>query len=232
VKAYIINLIDRADRWASAELQLEGGRTEYVRVDAVDARKISSEDSSYLTKSVLAIWKSHMRAMENFLNSKEEHAIILEDDFEFTRNFSLDKLEELLCSDFDYLQLGYLTESRMEWIDIRYSNSFDLFTKFLFWFHEKFPDLGKPFGEKYLVKKQKGIARRFVLDDIRAGAHAYIINRKFAKIILELNQPPFLSTDLMYISLGQMRYFKMARLRTSIISQSKSKSSVENRFMN
>jgi hypothetical protein len=86
------------------------------------------------------------------------------------------------------------------------------------------------FFSRLLIREQRGIPFDFVLNDIRAGAHCYLINRKFAEFALGINTPIFLSTDLLYMSLGHMRSLNMSRVRKNMVSQSNSPSSVTERF--
>ena len=59
----------------------------------------------------------------------------------------------------------------------------------------------------------------FVADDCLPGAHFYLVNRKMASAILELNEPQFLSIDDFYSALSKMRTFRILRSRKSAASQ-------------
>ena len=59
----------------------------------------------------------------------------------------------------------------------------------------------------------------YVADDCQPGAHFYLINRKIAKGILELNNPQFLSIDDFYRALSKMRIYKIISPKNSYASQ-------------
>ena len=227
MRGFVINLFDRPERWQSAQAQSHRLGIQIIRVDAIGP----IQDSVYLTPGVAAIWESHKRAFLEFLLSHQTHALILEDDFKVKR-FAKKRIEKALkISSFDFLQIGFLKTRKKEYIDIFYANNSDLLLKIFFKLSARFKNIFGNLNQKYRVLKQSEIPVQIVLDDIRPGAHAYIISKKFAQEMLKINTPAFLSTDQLYISLGQMRIFSMGRLRKSLISQSNSPSSVRQRFV-
>jgi len=158
--------------------------------------------------------------------------LILEDDFNVK---SWDKMkiiiQKSLLYKFDFVQIGYLKTSPLNSISILTQNSQDFFLKWLALASEIPLLKRRKFFSRLLIREQTGIPMDFVLNDIRAGAHCYLINRKFAEFALGINAPIFLSTDLLYMSLGHMRSLNMSRVRKSVVSQSKSPSSVTERFL-
>ena len=230
MQVYIINLDERKDRWLSAESQLYSSHLNFQRVSAIQGSVIS--DDTRCTSGVTAIWKSHRKAMEVFLASPNEFALIFEDDFIVK---SWDRLESiiqksLLC-EFDFVQIGYLRTSPFNSVSIFTQNSQDFLLKCLALL-STIPVLKKrEFFSRLLIQEQLGIPLEFVLNDIRAGAHCYLINRKFAEFALGINMPIFLSTDLLYMSLGHMRSLSMSRVRRNVVTQSSSPSSVSERFL-
>jgi hypothetical protein len=230
MEAYIINLEERRDRWSSAIYQFANLPFTPNRVDAISIGIQNIDEFGYLTPGVLAIWSSHLKAMTEFLKTENEYCIIFEDDFLIEQKDIQKVIEVIKDCDFDFLQLGYLRTRKKDYLDVFYSNTADLIFKLLNFLSKKNRVLEKHFGNKYLVRRHENTKFTFVMDDIRAGAHAYVASRKFASEMLVINNPPFLSTDQLFISLGTMRIFRMARIRKSLIAQSKSPSSITQRF--
>lgn len=231
MKAYVINLEARTDRWRDAEKQAHFFPKGLTRVLAIEASSIPASEMIYLPSGVVATWKSHLFAYRRFLqDSADSHCLILEDDFiikdskEFVR--SLD-----LSSGFDFLQLGFLTPHpsdyvyRVVWdlqsVALRVLSSISTF----------------PFVKNQGIMRSRSLLenakrpRKTVLHDIHAGGHAYVISRDFATGALGINNPVFLSTDGVFMSLAKSRAFKMGRVRKSLVGQSNSPSSVSARFI-
>ena len=231
MKAYLINLDERRDRLEYAERQLSAVNMEYVRVSAIKATENFSNQYPYVTPSVAAIWLSHLSALREFLETDEAHALVLEDDFQI--ECSKKKFHSVLLEHEygDFFQIGFLVTNTFDRINYYSNNFLDSCFKVL----EKYSRRRFPFANylssKYLVYGQKNAKFSTVSNDIRAGAHSYIISREFAKKVLEFNQPVLFSTDQFFISLSKMHTFRMLRLRSSIIGQSDSISSVQSRFI-
>jgi GR25 family glycosyltransferase involved in LPS biosynthesis len=216
-----------------AESQFESMPFEFERIDAVSKIEISPKSEAsrkYITDSVLAIWESHKKAFRKFLDTEDEYALILEDDFRLIKKIKFLCESWMADQKLDFFQVGYLVTRNKELLDIKYANIADLALKSAH--HISNSEIFKvgTVANKFRVKSQQGIRFKTVLDDIRPGAHAYVVSRKFAEESLSLNDPAFLSTDLFFMSLGQMRTFRMGRIRISRIGQSDSSSSVEKRF--
>ncbi len=92
-RAYVINLARSPDRLAGMRDRLERAGLEWVRVDAVDGRQFGDppwenfDDFTYNYlwgmhphPNELGCYLSHHRALQAFLDSGEETALILEDD--------------------------------------------------------------------------------------------------------------------------------------------------------
>jgi hypothetical protein len=77
------------------------------------------------------------------------------------------------------------------------------------------------------IQRLQNVPSGFVSDDVRSGAHAYIVSRNFAKILISLNEPAFLTVDGLYSALAWDKYFRMIRVRHSLIDQSNSPSSIK-----
>ena len=130
----------------------------------------------------------------------------------------------------DFLQIGYLRINGFEYFTILMRNFYNFFvTRGLF--VEFFSVLG--FAEVKRVKNQKwlrGIPNNYVLNDIRYGAHCYVVSPSFSAKMLNLNNPPFLAADDFYVALSKMKSFKMFRLSKSLSKQDFYKSSFDKRY--
>jgi GR25 family glycosyltransferase involved in LPS biosynthesis len=230
MNAYLINLDGRPDRLSSATVQLHNLGINFRRIPAISPDRDFAELFPFVTPGIAAIWLSHMKALSTFLATEEEFALILEDDFEI--KVGREKFYEMLATSdaFDFLQIGFLVTNAIDAIQFIFHNLKDFFLKTL----NKFSKTSMPFSQfirsKYLVYDQDETHVLIVKHNVRAGAHAYVVNREFAQVLLQLNRPIIFSTDQFYISLATMRSFKMARVRKSIVSQSSSQSSIQKRF--
>lgn len=228
MKAYVINLAHRTDRWKSVEFQSSFLPVAVERFDASDASIFAGLDSSYLPPAVLACFDSHRKLLAEFLKSDDKYALILEDDFLLKKPIKLDYFNQLLNYNLDFLQIGFLQTTVFQSISIANQNFFDLIYKFgakISTFRVP-STLTKFLSSKLLFSEQIDIPLNIVLHDVRPGTHAYLISRKLALAIQEINSPTFLSADGLYIALGPLRHFKMGRLRRSKIFQSNSPSSI------
>ena len=117
MKAYVINLTSRTDRWDSVEKQGEALGMSLIRVDAVSKDETLSEP--FVTSAVAAAWYSHRKAMNMFLASGDEYALILEDDFLLRtrwKNFDFSKYESL---NIDFFQIGYLITTPVDRLEMK-----------------------------------------------------------------------------------------------------------------
>ena len=230
MKAYVINLDSRSDRWADVIAQngvlgLEIHRVSAVTVDSVVA-------SPYVTRVIAATWQSHQKAMKLFLESSEEYALIMEDDFVLLNRWRPELLRLYTALGADFLQVGFLITNSVDRIQLTLNSIFDGFLKVLHKLSDLFGFIRNRLGKKLLIREQSGIPFKIVCNDIRPGAHAYIVSRAFAQAALQINSPEFLSADAVYMSMGWMRSFKLLRFRRSLVAQSNSESSITERFLN
>ena len=228
MKAYVINLTSRTDRWDSVEKQGEALGISLIRVDAVSKDETLSEP--FVTSAVAAAWYSHRKAMNMFLASGDEYALILEDDFLLRtrwKNFDFSKYESL---NIDFFQIGYLITTPVDRLEMKIKAAVDIFLKLLTRIaHGRIIEKTN-MRKRLLIEEQMGLPFNLVANDIRPGAHAYIVSRKFALAVQQINSPVILSTDALYIALGWMRSFKFVRFRKSAVSQSDSVTSIDVRF--
>lgn len=228
---FVINLKQRTDRWDSVISESLKNKLDLTRVDAVVAGSIDANDCMYMPPGVVATWRSHQSVFREFLSSSDPYCLILEDDFIVPRMSH--KLRTALqegYASFDFIQVGFLITSRIEYIDFKLQNWFDVLKKLLSF---EFFGLGRIgyFSNKLTISEQINVPSELVLNDIRAGGHAYIISRRFAEAGLKMNDPVFFSTDGVFMALGKSRSFKMARFRKSLINQTNSPTSVSQRFI-
>lgn len=195
-----------------------------VRISAIEARNVSS----FLTKpAVAACWESHCKTLREFLKTKSDYALILEDDFRIDSRDIHELLRESMNSSLDFIQIGFLNTTLKESIYVRIENLYDRIIRIFGHIERKVTS--SSVSRKVLVRERVGLSRKFVLCDVRPGAHAYLVNRLAAQYLLQVNYPTFLSTDDLYMALGPMRAIRMARLRTSSVGQIKSQSSINPR---
>jgi hypothetical protein len=203
---------------------------EIHRVPAISIESVVV--SPYVAKVIAATWQSHQKAMKMFLESSEEYALIMEDDFVLSNRWALDRMQLSHTLGADFLQVGFLITNSIDRIQITLNSIFDGFLKVLHKLSDLFGFIRNRLGKKLLIREQSGIPFQIVCNDIRPGAHAYIVSRAFAQAALQINSPEFLSADAVYMSMGWMRSFKLLRFRRSLIAQSNSESSITERFLN
>lgn len=229
MKAYVINLDSRSDRWAEVIAQQSQLGLEIQRVPAVSIGSVVV--SPFVTPVIAATWQSHQKALKAFLDTPDEYALIMEDDFVLSRSWRKDRLKVGTSLNADFLQVGFLITNSFDRVQFILSGTLDCFLKMLRNLAFMSGFLGIKLGQKLLIREQVGIPLTIVCNDIRAGAHAYIVSRNFAEAALRINSPEFLSADAVYISMGWMRSFKVLRFRRSLIGQSNSESSIIDRFL-
>jgi len=224
---FLINLDDRKDRLDSSTRHLNEIDLQFTRVSAVSSRDV--EESLFLTKPVLACWKSHIKTYSMLIASDLEYALVLEDDFliKNPKKFS-GLLERLNTEKYDLLQLGFIFPgmfNRMRWI-------FEEIEKLIFYslgFVCKSIGL-KSFSQRLRIAEARSASVRFTQSSFLPGTHAYLINRKMASALISLDSPQF-SADEFFIAFSKMRSFRVARFWRSLITQSASAPSIDDRFV-
>jgi len=211
-------------------MQLKRHGITYQRVSAIRAGNDSASENSFVTSGVAAIWLSHVKALSAFVDSGEPYGLILEDDFDVKCN--LKQMSEALAyrTGQDFLQIGFLITNIVDYIEYRLSNLVDFLAKVLNRFSRIRILPANLLSNKFLVYDQDGVPFQVVTHNVRPGAHAYIVSCNFAQTLVTFNNPILFSADQFYISLAQMRSFRMGRLRKALILQTNSQSSVSQRF--
>lgn len=230
MKAYVINLDSRSDRWADVISQSSRLGLEICRIPAVTSE--TAVFSPFVKQVIAATWQSHQKAMQIFLESNDEFALIMEDDFVLSNRWKPELLHYCTALRADFLQVGFLITNSIDRVQIFLNGTLDAFLKILSKIARFLGFVGGRLRNKLLIREQLGIPFNIVCNDIRPGAHAYVVSRDFAKAALQINSPEFLSADAVYMSMGWMRSFKLLRFRESLVGQSNSKSSITERFLN
>jgi GR25 family glycosyltransferase involved in LPS biosynthesis len=230
MKAYVINLDSRIDRWQSVLNQANQLGLEIERISAVSTLEVETKIETFVTTGVSATWKSHQKAMQAFLQSRDAYALILEDDFKVDCDLNAIIAHTSRLDSFDFVQLGYLKTSIRDLLDLRIANFQDIGLKILCRFLSIIQQ-HNILNSKLRLREQMAVPFSFVRNDIRAGGQAYLVSHNFALASQFMNQPAFLSADGVFISLGDVRSFKMFRSRKSQVNQTDSPSSVQQRYL-
>jgi GR25 family glycosyltransferase involved in LPS biosynthesis len=167
-------------------------------------------------------------ALQNFIESEAESCLIAEDDFLVIHPQRFNKqLAALDSSNWDYVQFGFLNTGFRDRLQ-RYMTNFEfaqiklITSSSIFW-----PKKRIWLERKLRVQRSIGVPLTYVPDDIRAGAHFYYINRSMALKIIDCNMPPFVTADGFFMSLAWSKRFRMLRVNSTAIIQSKSPSSIK-----
>lgn len=226
VSAYLINLESEKSR---REISLESWPFSEIQLKVVPAIDQANLNPAFVTPGVAAIWESHKKAMIEFLNSEEEYAIILEDDFQFTNVKAFkEAMGNALKYRVDFLQFGFLITG----LDV-------LLAKF----HKNceyrvFRIAGlllKAIGinpSRLRIVEATNFPKSLIPFQVLPGAHAYLISKRLAKAVVGSTKEQFLAADNFFMSLAPMRTFKLTRARHSTIGQRKVPSTVNTRFKN
>lgn len=242
MNAYYINMDDRIDRRKLMEEVLLHIDIHSERFNAITPKNIQIS-SKLVTPEVYCCMESHRGVYEN-ISFRSGPFLILEDDIKI-RNYKkfnkiLRKINTQISHDnFDFLQIGYLD---LGIIRAGYRRLRDLLWLSEMLFLAVF--MRKIIGNKIRnynnrVRVKRAIAawelsKRFfpmwlIPEDVKAGAHCYVVTNKFANEAKTLNLPCFLSADQFLMSLSAMRIFPMYRLSSNLAKQNKSESSIGNK---
>jgi GR25 family glycosyltransferase involved in LPS biosynthesis len=213
----VINLPSRPDRLALISSQLKDAGLSFEKLVAVDGKRAGFQ-SNFLSMGEIGCFKSHVNAMRKQKEVGAEYSLILEDDAALSSVVHEEFLSEMMDlmdrNKIDLLQIGY----------IEHFYSFSLRSGIL----ESVIDFLNGRGRK----DTSGV--RFVLGEFRSGAHAYIVNARFADgISSAVSEPPLVPWDdwLGLMAKAQKhRKFRIARLVDSVVKQasrSPHKSSVD-----
>ncbi len=117
IPIYFINLKDSQERFHKINSQCTSLHLSCHRIDAVQGKTLDRSQYSHLIKSpkmkdtTIACFLSHMKALETFLQTDQQIALILEDDVDISHDF-VPKMNQIYNelkekqTDFDLLFLG------------------------------------------------------------------------------------------------------------------------------
>jgi hypothetical protein len=208
VEIYVINLDRRPDRLERIGSTLTSRNLKFNRVSAVDGSKspVGQSELDLLSPGERAIWSSHQKALDDFLKSESKFALILEDD----ANLANSQISQ---------------ESISKWVSVTEALGLSMLQV---GFISQFYKLSKPRGLLDLVLAfrakrivyQRGLETRIVLGEFRSGAHAYLVNRALAQLLVGANTPTLLAADNFFESLARQDSKKrFGRLLKSAIEQ-------------
>ena len=203
----------------------------YKFVSAINGRGKENSINGLVTAPVEAIWQSHVLALRQFLAGDFRYCLILEDDFHIKDRKRFDDLmRKLMQEDCDLVQVGWLTTG----LDIVLLRTYEavLYATFraLNRISRSSHNLTKILEKKLRPRRALQVPNFAVPDSFFPGAHAYLVSRKLAEMVLQLNNPTFLATDDFYIALSKMRSFNVFRTRRSFVQQKGKSSTGADRF--
>ena len=225
--SYLINLESRPDRLASSIDEAKKLNLNLIRIDAVTA-KFDRQSDQLLSSSALACWNSHKKALTMFLDSDQSHCLILEDDFLVkspSRVFR--EITRINIPEWDFIQIGFLNTGFRDRVSRLMSNVETSVFRIAATIGRlnMFRILG--FSSRLRIQRVQNVPNNCIPDDIRSGAHCFIVSRTLARTLISLNDPAFVTADGLYSALAWDKSFKMIRLRRSAVSQSNSPSSIK-----
>jgi hypothetical protein len=202
-----------------------------TRIEAVSKGDLDVTSPTFVASGVAATWKSHQLAMATFLETFDEYGLIMEDDFLLMHSWNVSRVSRVIELGPDFFQFGYLVTSPMDRLELILANLMDVFLKILSKVCSSSNRLQRKLGSRLLLVEQKGLPLNIVPNDIRAGGQAYLVSRRFAEASRFMNTPAFTSADGMFMTLGDVRSFRMFRFRKVLIAQTSSPTSVDQRYL-
>ena len=228
---FVINVETNFKRRKSVETSLDKQKIQFNWVKAITPTDTRIENLGNLQPVARAVWESHLKCLK-LASESSLYSLILEDDSEIKLSNSqvLRIIDEMKRNRLDFMQIGFLHLHIVDVVSIHVRNFHNLLLK-----KRVFGSVLSFFGFQEGIRSKNQYWRSeipsdFILNDIRYGAHAYIISPQFSKRISQLNSPTFLAADDFFVSLGKMKSFRMARLRKSLVSQGSFESSFDVRY--
>ncbi len=228
----VINVKSNLERRQNIASRLDHKSIDFDFVQAVEPLKSTMGSTGYLTEVAKAVWLSHRKCLESSASANRP-TLILEDDA--ILNIDAAKVKKLsddmMRLDIDFIQIGYLNINMAETVSIVLRNFYSFFTR-----NATGAKLFELFGflEVGRAKDQTwrtSLPKDFIVNDVRYGAHCYLVSPRFASRIIELNDPAFLPADDFYVALSRAKSFKMIRLMKSQCSQDGTQSAFRERFL-
>jgi GR25 family glycosyltransferase involved in LPS biosynthesis len=171
----VINLDRRPDRMGYAERQLKlAGITHWNRIPAIDGAIENVQTRIGVSNHQGACWLSHQRTYRSFLNSDQEFALVLEDDFMLTGG--REELAKLIDISISVMQENTLSILQLGFHPRRET----LFSR-----------IAKLRASRYFAFRR----RLFIKHEFLNGTFAYLLSRDGAKDLLGLNVPVARAAD-------------------------------------
>jgi GR25 family glycosyltransferase involved in LPS biosynthesis len=246
IPIFVLTLENRRDRQETVTTSLEEVGVSFQFTYSNKNENTQYEPMLKATQIEVAIWASHIKALQALLETDSQWGLILEDDFtllpqgiDLLKNQnSINAILESLSDDYSILQIGFLENSYS-------SNSrkaVGILFKILFQFN-RFDLRSRLDNFRYLgltktssidrVLKICGLKKTKILYGLRLGTHAYFINRGAASLLTDIFKNRESDKNFMTIDqylLTQTRDFtkepqiSAARLSNSLVAQSTSPS--------
>lgn len=226
---YVINLEDRVDRFQESSLEARRCGIEVKFISAIDSHSLSVQKETFLTPQATACWLSHLKAMQELTDSGHDFGLILEDDFTVKRISKFKStIENTNMNQWDLIQIGFLNIGIRSRIDTLFANLENLLFYILAKLVKKFSWVSDSIGDRLRVKRAEDVPWGYVPDDLRAGAHAYLITSKMAETLLkDYRNQNVLTADGFLIATNWTRPFRTLRLKKSLVGQTNSISSIK-----
>ena len=128
----------------------------------------------------------------------------------------------------DLIQIGFLNIGIRSRIDTLFANLESLLFYILARLSKRFSWISDSIGDRLRVKRAEDVPWGYVPDDLRAGAHAYLITSKMAETLLkDYRNQNVLTADGFLIATNWTRPFRTLRLKKSLVGQTNSISSIK-----
>jgi GR25 family glycosyltransferase involved in LPS biosynthesis len=228
IPCYIINLASRTDRKQHVLDQISKFQLNAILLEAVSVDELEPKNLGFLTPPAMACWQSHLKVFESFLQTNEPRVVVFEDDFRIKDLAALERyIRRVNLEDFEIIQIGFLVNSYREQVDILLKNfEFSVFS-LLSRVCVRNSFLRARFGSRLRLRRASGVPIGFVPDDLRAGAHAYILSRNAAsRITNDFKEQNVLTADGFLIASNWTKPFRTLRLHRSFVDQIESPSSI------
>jgi GR25 family glycosyltransferase involved in LPS biosynthesis len=214
IEVFVINLDRRQDRLNSVTERLLRAGLSFSRFSASEGAGTSS--SWPLSPPTVGNWLSHSGVLLEFIASKAEYALVLEDDV-VPREDAVGEMPRILAElskfmmefSVGVLQLGYIEHLYKPWTRHGFGQ---LLIQTILGSRRKV--WRSPNGQKF----------HYCEDLFRAGMHAYLISRPAAEILAQSNQPAIFVSDEFFLHLARKNQprgeaLKFASLSRSLFSQ-------------
>jgi GR25 family glycosyltransferase involved in LPS biosynthesis len=216
----LINLDQDIERLKSSISQCDKIGITAIRIEATRADSLQKKSAFAFRQSTEACWESHLEALRYLIDSGEQYAIVLEDDF-IIQNSSrfLETLSSLEKYNFDLIQLGFLDLGSIVKLNRTLENTQAILLRI-------FVLLGKmkiPFFKKNLNRMRIELIQEtpkgFVPNSFLPGSHAYVISRNLAGVILRDYGGFLLPVDGFYNAISNAGGIRSFRISKSLVGQ-------------